>query len=956
METGRMGNVDESQESVSERERLAVLMSEVGIALTRGGSLRSVLGDCVEAMVPNLEAAFARIWVLNERTQELELEASAGMYTHLDGDHSRVPMGKFKIGKIAQERKPHLTNSVVGDSRVGNQDWARREGMVAFAGYPLLVEDRLFGVIAIFARKPLSAAVLRAMATISRGISVAIRQRFSEDALRISESRSSAIVNNALACIITFELDGKVIEFNPAAEITFGYTREEALDLKAPNVFFAAGSHEGCRAILDQPISQSLTEKNRSGIELIAARADGSEFPAEVSMVRIPVGHSQIVAMYIRDIGERKEADRKNERLLAAAQAAEQNYRDLAEAMPQQVWTARPSGELDYVNQRVSDYCSTPAAELLNAGWTKIVHPDDLPECIVSWSNSIRTGEPYEIQFRLRRTADGAYRWHLGRAVCVRDGSGNITRWLGTNTDIHDRKSAEADLAAAHAAADSANQAKSQFLANTSHELRTPLNAVIGYSEMLLEEAADHGLEQLVPDLQRIHRAGRYLLTLINNVLDLSKIEAGRMDLVAETFDIYQTIDDISETAKPLMERNRNRLEVDCKRDIGSMHSDLTKIRQCLFNLLSNSAKFTTDGLIQLHVSVAQAGWIRFRVTDSGMGITPEDLARLFEPFAQARSAAVTPEQGTGLGLAITRQFSRLMGGDVTVQSEPGKGSSFTIDLPRLAAELVEAEKPVPVPPAPVAIQRKGSNRLLALLVDDDAAARELMLRYLQKEGFDAVTAGDGREALRLARELRPSFITLDVMMPGMDGWAVLSALKADPDLSGIPVIMVSIVDDHKMGYALGATEYLTKPVERKQLLTLVGKYGRHSSERNVLVVEDDEASRSLLKRILEEDGWHVVQAENGEIALRSVAEQIPDLILLDIFMPQMDGFDFAFAVRKNEKWRHIPIVVITAMDLSSEDRARLNGKVNAILTKGAYTREELLEEIRDLAWQSAQT
>jgi PAS domain S-box-containing protein len=343
------------------------------------------------------------------------------------------------------------------------------------------------------------------------------------------------------------------------------------------------------------------------------------------------------------------------------------SYRELAEAMPQQVWTAQPEGLLDYVNRQVLDYCLKSSEELLGAGWLSIVHPDDQEASVSRWVHCLKTGDPYEVEFRLLRAQDGMYRWHLGRAVCVRDDDGRILRWLGTNTDIHDRKMAE--------------QAKSRFLANVSHELRTPLNAVIGYAELLQEEVTELGLTRLVPDIQRIYRSGRYLLSLINDVLDLSKIEAGKTELVVEDVDLREVLEAAAETARPLVDHRKNRLELDVPPDAGHIKADRTKIRQCLLNLLSNAAKFTDSGLIR--VSAARTpDTIRIAVRDTGIGLTRAEMANLFEPFTQTRPVPAESQAGTGLGLAITREFCRMMGGDVSVESEPGKGSTFTIELP----------------------------------------------------------------------------------------------------------------------------------------------------------------------------------------------------------------------------------------------------------------------------------
>ncbi len=489
-----------------------------------------------------------------------------------------------------------------------------------------------------------------------------------------------------------------------------------------------------------------------------------------------------------------------------------------------------------------------------------------------------------------------------------------------------------------------ADRHKTEFLANMSHELRTPLNAIIGYSEMLQEDAVDLGAEQFTDDLKKINAAGKHLLELINAVLDLSKIEAGKMELYLETFEVGALVHDIAAVIHPLAAKNTNHLDVSCPDAIGSMHADLTKVRQALFNLLSNACKFTERGTVSLAVAreAADGGeWMVFSVTDSGIGMTPEQLAKLFEAFTQADAATTRKYGGTGLGLALSRRLCRMMGGDVTAESEKDRGSTFTIRLPALVREATEAAAP-----PPEATERVLSGIGTVLVIDDEAAVRDLMQRFLTKEGFRVVTAPGGEEGLRRARELRPDAITLDVMMPGMDGWAVLSALKADRDLADIPVVMLTIVDDKNLGYALGAADYLTKPIDRERLVAVLGKYRR---DRPVLVVDDDVEVRRLLRRMLEPAGYAVVEAENGRVALEHLREGPPSVILLDLMMPEMDGFEFVAEFRRHEAWREVPIVVITAKDLSGEDRERLNGYVQKILQKGAYGRDELLGEVREL-------
>ncbi len=493
-----------------------------------------------------------------------------------------------------------------------------------------------------------------------------------------------------------------------------------------------------------------------------------------------------------------------------------------------------------------------------------------------------------------------------------------------------------------------ADRHKSEFLANMSHELRTPLNAIIGYSEMLQEDAEDLGAEQFTDDLKKINAAGKHLLELINDVLDLSKIEAGKMELYLESFEVAGLVRDIAAVIQPLAGKNANRLDVRCPEQIGTMHADLTKVRQALFNLLSNACKFTERGTVVLAVTreaVDGQDWMSFSVSDTGIGMTPEQLGKLFEAFTQADAATTRRFGGTGLGLAISRRFCRMMGGDVTVESESGLGSTFTIRLPARVAEAV-VEPAVSVPPAEPALAGIGT----VLVIDDEAAVRDLMQRFLTKEGFRVVTAQGGEEGLQRARELRPDAITLDVMMPGMDGWAVLSALKADPDLADIPVVMLTIVDDRNLGYALGASDYLTKPIDRERLTAVLKQ---HRRDRPVLVVDDDVSVRQLLRRMLEPEGYVVVEADNGRAALERLRDVSPSVVLLDLMMPEMDGFEFVTEFRRHEAWRAIPIVVITAKDLSGADRERLNGYVQKILQKGAHSREQLLAEVRELVVNS---
>jgi hypothetical protein len=508
-------------------------------------------------------------------------------------------------------------------------------------------------------------------------------------------------------------------------------------------------------------------------------------------------------------------------------------------------------------------------------------------------------------------------------------------------------KRVEDALRRAKEAAEAANRSKSQFLANMSHELRTPLNAIIGYSELLQEVARDTGQEDTIPDLEKINGAGRHLQTLIDDILDLSKIEAGKMELLLDTFDVSQMVQEVTTTLETVVEKNGNHIEVNCASEVGFMHADMTKVRQILFNFLSNAAKFTENGTVRLEasrVNVHGRDWVRFAVRDTGIGMTDAQMGKLFQEFTQVDASTTRKYGGTGLGLAISRRYCEMMGGTIDVDSTPGVGSTFRVELPAKVeprTDLLRLVEPAPVRPA---LPAAGPGDLV-LVIDDDALSRDVMVRLLTKEGFQVATAADGVQAVQLARQLRPAVITLDVIMPGMDGWAVLSALKGSRDLADIPVVMVTMTDDRHTGYALGAADYLTKPIDPARLADIMQRHVGPGG--TVCVVDDDPSCRQITGRVLQKAGWNVVEAENGRVALERIEAQIPDLIMLDLMMPEMDGFAVIEALRRSNATRAIPVVVVTAKELSEDERQWLNGSVGRVLQKATHQREDLLAVVR---------
>lgn len=644
----------------------------------------------------------------------------------------------------------------------------------------------------------------------------------------------------------------------------------------------------------------------------------------------------------------------------AALQANEARTRTILDTAAEGIVTFDKNGIIRSFNQAAERIFGYPNEQIEGKDFRGLLAE---PEKMQFWTTGILSG----LRETTGRKHDGStFAMELAVSRVPLDGEPLHT---GIIRDITERKQAEAEirhlnetlegrvkrrtaqlqnanesLEAARDQALEANRAKSAFLAQMSHELRTPLNAIIGYSELLLEEMEDQD-EATTGDLKKIMDAGKHLLALINDILDLSKIEAGRMELSLETFEVRPMIEAVVSTIDPLVKKNDNALEWHCDDEVGAITADRTRVRQILFNLLSNACKFTEKGTVTLEVKCVPFNGgegIQCSIQDTGIGMTPEQMGKLFQAFSQADTSTTRKYGGTGLGLAISRRFCQMMGGDIGVESEPGRGSTFTFTLPtEVVGNKETTPEPAQVPPPP------GADCLL--VVDDDATVRELMQRYLSKEGYHVVTAASGPEGLRLAREMHLCAITLDVMMPGMDGWAVLTELKADPELRQIPVIMVTIVDQKDLGYALGATEYLTKPIDRERLIKILSRYHGNQGDRVVLLVEDDGRLRELMRRTLKREGWEVVEADNGRVALEKMETTRPALILLDLMMPEMDGFQFLDQLRRQPGSRSIPVVIVTAKDITPEDRQRLNGHVEQILRKGNYSREDLLREVSDL-------
>ncbi len=501
-----------------------------------------------------------------------------------------------------------------------------------------------------------------------------------------------------------------------------------------------------------------------------------------------------------------------------------------------------------------------------------------------------------------------------------------------------------AELETANRELEEASRQKSEFLANMSHELRTPLNAIIGFSEVLIDpELSEMPREQHDEFLGNIHNSGKHLLNIINDILDLSKVEAGRMEIHCEPVSVRSILTTCATTIAPLAERKDITLAVECTPERGQVWADPSRLKQVLLNLLSNAIKFTpAGGRVYVNGEVG-ADRARIVVRDTGIGIKPEDQAMVFEEFRQVDQAKSREQEGTGLGLALVKRFVELHGGSIALDSTPGEGSTFTVTLPlpeHLRNQVAPAEAPQ---------EAAADDRLTILMVEDDDTAAELLRFHLEHAGYRVAHAHGGNEALTLARQLHPFAITLDVLMPDRDGWQVLSSLKSDPQTAEVPVILVSSVDSTEKGFAMGAADYLVKPVERDRLLATISRATNRlhrDAKLLALVVDDDPIAAHLFETVVENTGNQAVIATTGVEALRLAEEQPVDVVILDLLMPGMSGFEVLDKLRQSPRTSGLPIIVCTAKDLTPDDVENLRGRVLSVVPKGMGIKHSLLDEI----------
>jgi len=489
-----------------------------------------------------------------------------------------------------------------------------------------------------------------------------------------------------------------------------------------------------------------------------------------------------------------------------------------------------------------------------------------------------------------------------------------------------------------------ANRLKSQFLANMSHELRTPMNAIIGFTNLVIRRTEGIIPERQRQNLEKVRISADNLLALINSILDLSKIEAGKVDVNVESFDLGTLVESCFSTVEPL-KGEKVRLTQQIAADVPQLWTDQAKLKQIIINLLSNALKFTEEGEIAISAE-RENGHLKLAVSDTGIGIEKSALPYIFDEFRQADGSSTRRYGGTGLGLAITKKLVDLLGGRISVESEIAKGSTFTITMPIMSDRVLEDKEKAKdeILKGEAALDR---SKKVILAIDDEPNVILLLKEDLVEEGYQIVGAFSGEEGIKKAKEIKPFAITLDIIMPGKDGWETLNELKADPDTKDIPVIIVSILENRDLGYSLGVDDYLVKPIKKEALLATLNRLSIPETDK-ILVVDDDPNVISLITQILEGENYYISGASNGEEALSAISERIPDLIILDLLMPVMDGFEMIDRLRGNPDWRNIPVVVITAKDLTDADKEFLERGVIKIIQKAGLDKDKLLSELRD--------
>ena len=743
----------------------------------------------------------------------------------------------------------------------------------------------------------------------------------------ISERERFFTLSLDMLCIANF--DGYFVDLNPAWEQTLGFTIEE---LKAkPFIDFVHPD--------DQESTIAEAEKiMTTGQDVVSFENRYMCKNGEYRWILWSSSLSLEKRLYYavgRDITRRKQAEDALEQEQSLLKAFMDNTTD-------HIYFKDKKSRFIRINKAQTNlFRLSDAREAIGRTDAEFFTKEHAQQAYADEQEVIRSGIPMAAKEEKETWPSGEETWVSTTRAPLFDRSGQIIGTFGISRDITERVRAQEELQAAKEAAEYADRAKSDFLANMSHELRTPLNAIIGFAEILRDEI----IRPIRPDQKElvvdIHTSGRHLLNMINDILDLSKIEAGTMDLDFETFSIVDTMEEVNTVVNALASKKRIHLIQEFDRDI-TVTADKTKFKQILYNLLANGVKFTNEGgRVTTKLEISENSLL-VRVIDTGVGITPEDQEMLFQAFTQVDTSKARAHEGTGLGLALTKRLVELHGGEIWVESTVGEGSTFSFTLP---IQRHAASSPAPTPSN---LPSTFDNRTI-LVAEDNEQAAHLLGIYLMEAGYRVEYATDGEAAIAKAAEIKPFAITLDIMLPKKDGWQVLRALKANPDLQSIPVIIVSITEERQLGFGLGAVDHLVKPIDKSALLASLRSL--HLPEQDggvrILIVDDDPQAIRLLSTVLESEGYDVLEAYGGQEGIDLAIAEAPALIILDLAMPEVDGFQVVKRLAEHPGACDIPIVICTAMDLTDEEKDRLNGQIQSVIEKTGNVRQKLLDAIR---------
>ncbi|MBA3580150.1 MAG: response regulator [Gemmatimonadaceae bacterium] len=787
-----------------------------------------------------------------------------------------------------------------------------------------------------------------------------------------------AIFNSSTFSSIATDAEGVIQIFNVGAEKMLGYSASEVVDQITPAQIHKEEELVERAAMLSleygttiAPGFEALVYKAARGIEdiypLTKVRKDGSTFPAIVSVTALRDADEAIIGYLLIGTDNTARQQVEEERMKLDQRLRDQHFytRSLIESNIDAIMTTDPRGIITDVNKQAEALTGCTRDELIGAPFKNYFSEPAVAQAGIARVLSEGKVSNYELTAVSR---DGVQTVVSFNANTFHDRERTLQGVFVAARDVTELKLVQQKLEQQNVELQDGSRLKSEFLANMSHELRTPLNAIIGFSELMCDGVVGDLTTQQSAFVDNIFTSGKHLLSLINDILDLSKVEAGKMTLELESVDVSPLLMSCLSIVRERAMSQHVRLVLSSIEEMGCMEMDPRRIKQIVYNLLSNAVKFSERGgqvtLSTALTSRAEVGvlgeglgrtfplpdndfdtFLKISVSDGGIGIAPAGMAQLFRPFSQIDGGLARKFEGTGLGLAMVKLLAELHGGTVAVQSAVGQGSTFTVWVP------VRTPEPSPLATTDIPQVAATPGERVALIVEDDPKSAELIRAQLEAEGFRVVHAGSAESALVVALQQPLALITLDIMLPNMDGWELLSRLKQVPDLQRVPIVMISIVADRSKGFALGAAAVMQKPLSRKELHDSLADMGllpaADGRKLKILIVDDDQKSVELIAAHVEDFASEILRAYTGADAIEIAHDAVPDLIFLDLMMPGVNGFDVAKALQADNRTMRIPILVVTAKSITTEDRARLHGYVNTILEKGEMNQKLFAAEIR---------